>query len=60
MQYSASVQFCPGSYSSEVVDLFYHTLGPPTKIIPREEIRQENLSIDQVTKHFLEFCRNGR
>ena len=59
MQYSASVQFYPGSYGCEVVDPLSHARPATTKIIPRVEIRQKNLSVDRITKH-LEFCGNGR
>ena len=48
MQYSASVQFYHGSYSCEVVDLFITRSAFTTKIIPRVEIRQENLSITEL------------
>ena len=56
----SSVQFCSSYYSSEEVELFiaHWAYSTTTSIIPRVEIRQENLSIDRVGKHFLEFCRN--
>ena len=38
IQYLASVQFCPGYYSSEVVNLLSHPRSLTSKIIPRIEI----------------------
>ena len=37
-----------------------HSRPSTTKLIPRVEIRQENLSIDRITKYFSGFYRNGR
>ena len=51
IQYSTSVQFCPGYYSSEVFDLLSHARSLTAKIIPRAEIWQKSLSIDRATKH---------
>ena len=44
-------------YSDAAGPVTFSSLNP--KIIPRGEIRQENLSIKRVTKHFPEFCRYG-
>ena len=55
IQYSASVQFCPGSYSSKVVDLFITRLVLNHLNNSSRRDSTGKLSIDQVPNHFLGF-----
>ena len=56
IQDSASVQFCPGYYSSEVGDLLSNAQSVTAEVIPRIEIWQKNnLGIDRAVQNIWNF-----